>query len=370
MNQEPQEIAQPQQEPQADATRRGRAGSSSGKKLLRVLGSLITFIGIVAMGAVGYAVYEAYGFLTTPPQDPGKEIVVVIEPGTPFSDVADQLHAKNLIANPYYFRLLGRYRKAAGSIRAGEFQLHTGWTPDTVLDALVSGPQVLHRLSLREGLTMRETAQAVEKAGYASAASVLQAAKDLELLQKYNVPFTNAEGFLFPETYFLEKSRAMDGRYIVELLLQHFWDQTAGLWPENGPSDELLKRTVILASIVEKETGAAAERRKVAGVFANRLERGMLLQSDPTVIYGLGDAFDGNLKRSHLEERSNTYNTYTRAGLPPGPICSPGLASIQAVLQPEEHTYLYFVSKNDGAHYFSKSLKEHNRAVNKYQRRK
>jgi UPF0755 protein len=195
--------------------------------------------------------------------------------------------------------------------------------------------------------------------------------RDKEILAKYSIPADSAEGFLFPETYHIPRPQGGDPRPIAEAMIQGFWTHAAPfVWPEGSPSPERLMETVILAALVEKETSLPAERPVVAGVYLNRLRKGMLLQADPTTIYGIGLEFDGNLRRKHLTDASNPYNTYTRKGLPPGPICSPGLSSLLAVIEPAEHDYLYFVSKNDGSHVFSRTLKEHNEAVYKYQIRR
>ncbi len=325
---------------------------------------------LAVLGISGYILYEGQRFLTTPPETPGREVHVVIPKGATFDQVAALLAEQGLVTDPRYFNLLGKYRNALGSIQAGEFALHTGWTPDRLLDHLVKGKPILHRLALREGLTWWQTADVVEQTGYASADQYAELVHDQELLERFNIPFSSAEGFLFPETYLLSRAETLDARFIVELQLKTFWKNAEKLWPEGLPDAETLRRTVILASLVEKETGLAQERARIAGVFAKRLARGMLLQCDPTVIYGLGRAFDGNLTRKHLNDASNPYNTYQHAGLPPGPICSPGYDALHAALHPEEHDYLFFVAKGDdsGAHVFSKTYRQHVNAVNKYQR--
>lgn len=336
------------------------------KLALAVLGLLTA----CALGVAAYVAHEAHSFLTTAPETPGREIVVTVEPGSTFDQVATRLHEHGVITNVEYFRLLGRHEQKIGSVKAGELILHTGWTPRQVLDALVAGKSRLYTLHFREGLPWWEVARAIEAQGFGPAEAVAAAVRDEQLLKAHRIPFDTAEGFLFPETYFLPAAYRGNAAKTVEHLIESFWKQTRGLWSAQEPPVDEVRRVVTLASIVEKETGKAEERPRIAGVFHNRLERGMLLQTDPTVIYGLGLSFDGNLKKKHLQDAANTYNTYRHPGLPPGPICSPGLAAIQAAANPEEHRYLYFVSRNDGEHHFSKSLKEHNRAVCKYQLRR
>ncbi len=334
------------------------------RKLVLCFVGLLFLIIIIGAALIGY---EAYRFIKVPPEKPGREVLVDIPQGETFTGIAAMLEEKGIIRNEQYFRLLAKYEKKLGKLQAGEFKLNTGWPPQRVLDMLVSGQPILYKLSIPEGLTWWQTAELVEKAGYADVDDFAKAVKDPDLLQKYHIPFDNAEGFLYPETYLLKRPDKKDAKAIVELLLKSFWERTKDIWKQNPPNPERVRRLVILASLVEKETGAVEERVRVAGVYQERLDRNMLLQCDPTVIYGLGPQFNGNITRKNLEDKHNPYNTYQHPGLPPGPIASPGLKSLQAAANPEDHDFLYFVSKGDGSHYFSKTLKEHNRAVYKFQ---
>lgn len=336
----------------------------------RILLSLVALLLLVILGLAGLVYIKAQHFLTASPETPGRDVVFTVEQGQTFDQVARGLEAEGLITNARHFMFLGKWEKRLGSIQAGDFQLSTGWPPTRILETLATGKPILYRLSIREGLTWWETAQVIEDQGFANASEIKALVHDPELLQKYRIPFDNAEGFLFPETYLLKRPGRQDARFIVELLLKTFWDKTARLWAEHGePNATELSRLVILASLVERETGVPEERARVAGVFTKRLARNMLLQCDPTIIYGLGTAFDGIIRRSHLNDAANPYNTYQRPGLPPGPICSPGLEAIKAAVEPEEHDYLYFVAAGDGGHVFSKTLDEHNRAVRQYRLR-
>jgi len=330
--------------------------------------SIILGFLIFAVACGGLAGYRIHEFLTVPPQSPGEPKIVYIEPGQSFDAVAAMLVEEGVLRDAMGFRLLAKFTEKGGRIKAGEFEVSTGWTPTRLLDYLTTSKGVQHKLSAPEGLAMRQIARAAEEAGLCSATAFLRAATDPELLKKYNVPADSAEGFLFPNTYLFTRKRGDDGAYVVEAMLKEFWKQAEAVWPGDKPSGKKLLAAVTLASIVEKETGVDAERARVAGVFANRMARGMLLQTDPTIIYGLGDKFNGNLTRAHLEDPTNPYNTYVRPGLPPGPICSPGLKSLQAVNAPEVHEFFYFVATGEGEHKFSKSLDEHINAVNKYQR--
>jgi len=325
----------------------------------------------LCMGAVGaryaYTAWRDHRFMTVPPQTPGSELEFLVEKGQPLSVIARHLKKAGVITDARRFQRLAARTRQAASVRAGRFLLNTGWTPDKVLSVLTTTPGILDRVSIREGLPWWQVAQKVSNAGMGTEEDFDRAVHDTNLLRKYGIQADSAEGYLFPETYLLSPPAHGKARYMAETMLKQFFVNAKKAWPGGLPSWEKLNETVTLASIVEKETGVAKERRRIAGVFVNRLKRGMLLQTDPTIIYGLGPDFDGNLRRKHLKDASNPYNTYTKAGLPPGPICSPGLDSILAALHPEKHNYLYFVAKGDGTHYFSKSLKEHNEAVVRYQ---
>jgi UPF0755 protein len=326
---------------------------------------------LIVLGALGGIVgYKAYEFLAVPPQTPGENKVVLIEPGQNFEAVANMLVAEGVLRDAEGFKLLAKVMDKSGRIKAGEFEVSTGWTPSRLLDYLTTAKGVQHKLAAPEGLTLRQIAKIAEDAGLCTARAFQKAATDPELLKKYNIPAESAEGFLFPNTYLFTRKRGDDGTYVVEAMLKEFWKQAEAVWPGDKPSGKALLAFVTLASIVEKETGLDGERPRVAGVFTNRLGKGMLLQTDPTIIYGLGEKFNGNLTRAHLDDPSNPYNTYARPGLPPGPICSPGLKSLQAVASPEVHEFYYFVGTGEGEHKFSKTLDEHNNAVNKYQRRR
>lgn len=312
---------------------------------------------------------QAAEFLKTAPEPEGHEVHIRIRPGSSFDAVARILKEKNAITDVTKFRLLARYRKQTGAIQAGEFVINTGWTPDKVLDTLVSGMPVQYRLHFREGLPWWDIAAAVEAQEFARADDFRQVIHDPAFLREHDIPFDTAEGFLFPETYLMDKPEIMTPRTAWETasrLVHTFWEKTASLWPHGPPEEKELLRIMILASLVEKETSVPGERAIVAGVYANRMRRGMLLQADPTIIYGIGPSFNGNITKADLRDRSNPYNTYVHAGLPPGPICSPGVEAIRAAVSPAQHKYLYFVAKGDGSHQFSTSLKDHNAAVRRY----
>ena len=340
---------------------------------MKFLFRLLALLALLCAGAAGWAAYEGYSFLHTPPEPPGRECTFDVAPGDSMRAVAVKLERQGLVSNELYFRLLARYKKWEHRMQAGRFALNSGWTPEQILDTLVNGQPILFRVTVREGLTWWQTAEVLEEAGLVAAEDFREVIFDPAFLRHYGIPFASAEGFLMPDTYLLKKADVPDkaqARAVAGRMVDTFWLKAASLWPEGKkPDTATLRRWVTLASIVEKETAVRAERPRVAGVYANRLERGMLLQADPTVIYGLGRYFDGNLRRRHLDDASNAYNTYQRPGLPPGPICSFGMTALAAAISPEEHQYLYFVARIDGGeHIFSTNLADHNRAVQQYLR--
>ncbi len=330
---------------------------------------LWTLVGFVLTLAAALAV--ALVVLLGPAEVPGRESVVLIRPGMTLPAIASDLERQGLIRNAQAFLFLARLHNRLASARAGEFLLSSGWTPEEILRVLTTTGGLLHRVQVREGLPWWAAAKLFEAESLASREGFAQAMRNATLLEKYSIPATaaeGAEGYLFPQTYQLPKSFDDNSAAAVEAMLKEFARQAKVLWPQGPPPAEELRRIVILASLVERETGEASERPRIAGVFANRLRLGMRLQSDPTTIYGLGESFGGDLKRAHLEDRANPYNTYAHAGLPPGPICSPGLESLRAALNPETHGFIFFVAKGDGSHEFTRTLPEHNQAVTRYQR--
>ena len=341
------------------------------KTMLRIVGLLF----VLALAACGWLWYEAQVFLNSAPEMPGREIFFDVTPGARLGQVSAALAEKGLVTDARKFSLLARYKQWENRLQAGRFALNSGWTPEQVLDALVNGKPVLFRITVPEGLTWWQTGRLLEEAGLVRFADFRDVVTDPDFLRHYGIPFATAEGFLMPDTYLLKKTDEPDdaqfkaqARAVAGRMVDNFWRKAAAVWPGKArPKPDDLKKWVILASVVEKETAIAAERPRVAGVDRNRLARQMLLQADPTVIYGLGPAFDGNLRRKDLDDPNNPYNTYQRPGLPPGPICSFGTAALASAVNPEAHDFLYFVAKTDGGeHVFSTTLTEHNRAVRQY----
>jgi len=288
-----------------------------------------------------------------------------IEPGSNPRDVVLQVQQAGVSVNGsllyWWFRLSGQARQ----IKAGSYELDRGITPERLLSKLVRGEEALRSVTLVEGWNLRQVREALRKADQLKPITA-----DLtsdELMQQVGKPGVPAEGRFFPDTYSYSKgstdlallqraARAMDKK------LEAAWAQRSAQTPLKSPQEALT-----LASIVEKETGKASDRPQIAAVFSNRLRIGMRLQTDPTVIYGLGPNFDGNLRKADLQN-DTPWNTYTRTGLPPTPIAMPGRSALLAAVQPAASNVLYFVARGDGSSEFSATLDEHNRAVNKYQR--
>ncbi|MBR3880736.1 MAG: endolytic transglycosylase MltG [Mailhella sp.] len=332
--------------------------------------TLLVLMLVICFGAGIYGWYEVRNFLDTAPETPGHSIIIDIEPGMTLTQVSERLETQGIITDAQRFQLLARWENKGRSLQAGRFLLNTGWQPAQVLDMLASGKSMLYKLTLREGLPWWNVAAILEQEGFCKAEDFAKVIRDPEFLHHWSIPFDSAEGFLFPETYLLPHPRELDmaaARTVADRLVEMFWKQADKIWPDGRPAQSDLKRLVTLASIVEKETSVPSERARVAGVYTNRLKRNMLLQADPTVIYGMGPDFKGRLLYKHLDDKKNPYNTYQNPGLPPGPICSFGSAALQAALAPEDHKFLYFVATGKGReHTFSKTLSEHNRAVQEY----
>ncbi|GKS90897.1 endolytic transglycosylase MltG [Acidovorax sp. SUPP2539] len=290
---------------------------------------------------------------------------LAIEPGTTPRGVARDVVAAGVDADPRllyaWFRLSGQDRL----IKAGNYEIPTGTTPRELLQKLVRGEEALRAVTLVEGWTFRQVRQALAREDQLKPDT--KGLADDAIMARLERPGVPAEGRFFPDTYTYAKGssdlsvlrRAM---HAMDRRLEAAWAQRVTDTPLRS-ADEALT----LASIVEKETGRSSDRAQIAGVFSNRLKAGMLLQTDPTVIYGLGEKFDGNLRRRDLLA-DTPWNTYTRPGLPPTPIAMPGKASLIAAVQPEKTNALYFVARGDGTSQFSPTLDEHNRAVNRYQR--
>ena len=296
-----------------------------------------------------------------------KSVPFLVVPGGNLGTVARNLEGERLVHRAWAFESLARWRGLAGELRAGEYDLSPHWNTGEILERITEGRVRTYRVAIPEGLTAAEIARRLEEKGLADADDFLAAVRSQALVSEFEVEGESLEGYLFPETYQL--ARGLPAAEIARTMVAEFH----AIWQEIAPGSEehglSMLETVTLASIVEKETGVPEERSLIAAVFHNRLRRGMRLETDPTVIYGISD-FDGNLRRAHLEDTRNPYNTYQIPGLPPGPIANPGADALRAAVRPDDASYLYFVSRNDGTHEFSSNYANHAAAVDRYQRRR
>ncbi len=297
----------------------------------------------------------------------GPDIVFEVRPGEGFSSINGRLNRQGLISSAKLFHRYSQFQNIMTKFKSGAFVIKSGSNLLEVAETLTQGKAITTTITIPEGKNIFEIGKILENSGVIDAKSFIAAAKSSEIINKLKIPGERVEGYLYPETYHFSKGTSA-GR-IIGTMVHQFHKKVKGLALENNPMDLNPHQVIIMASIVEKETGAGHERPMIAGVFLNRLKKGMRLQSDPTTIYGIYENYNGNLRKKHLLERT-PYNTYKVSGLPKGPISNPGLDSIKAVLDPTPHQYLYFVSQNDGTHIFSKSYKEHREAVNKFQKDK
>jgi UPF0755 protein len=327
----------------------------------RFLSNVFLLVFLAALGAAGWA----YWWVNQPLNLPAASVDLSIEPGTLPRGVAQAVKDAGVDVNPdllyTWFRISGEGRR----IKAGSYELEAGITPMRLLAKLARGEESLRAVTLVEGWNFRQFRAALAKEETLKPDT--KGLADEAIMSTLGRPAQHPEGRFFPDTYTYAKGSSDVA--VLRRAMRAMDKRLAAAWAQRSPQavvktpDEAL----ILASIVEKETGKAADRPLIAAVFNNRLRVGMPLQTDPTVIYGMGAAFDGNLRKKDLQA-DTPWNTYTRAGLPPTPISMPGKASLLAAVQPAASNALYFVSRGDGSSHFSASLDEHNRAVNKYQR--
>ncbi len=292
------------------------------------------------------------------------DVVVTIPKGTGVRGIGHILGKEGLVPDDVRFLCMAFFSGKSGKLKAGEYSIPRGLTPPAVLKLLIEGVTLRHHITVPEGLTMEEIADIFARDGWIHKDRFLQLAHDQNFIHHLGLDVPDLEGYLFPETYTLARNEA-DEAAVLRLMVGRF----NTVWKELGAPEKAegldSRQLLILASMVEKETGASQERPLVARVFLNRLQRRMRLQSDPTVIYGIPH-FNGNLTRADLQ-RPSPYNTYVIPALPAGPICNPGRAALEAVLHPADSSALYFVSRKDGTHQFSNNLDDHIRAVRQYQ---
>jgi len=323
---------------------------------------LLLCLALAALVAVG----SVWWWLHAPlPLRGGQAVALEIASGTTPPAVATAVVAAGVATDARWLRLWFRFSGKGRDIKAGQYEIIPGTTPRALLAQLVRGEQRLHAVTLIEGWTFRQVRRALAQAKHLKPET--RDMDDAAIMAALGHAELSAEGRFFPDTYAYTKGSSdlallRRALHAMERHLANAWELRASDTPLQSPDEAL-----ILASIIEKETGLAQDRARIAGVFSNRLRMGMLLQTDPTVIYGLGEQFSGTLRRSDLQA-DTPWNTYTRAGLPPTPIAMPGKAALLAAVQPESTRFLYFVARGDGSSQFSTTLEEHNRAVQRYLR--
>ena len=315
------------------------------------------------------ALYVAYEKFVVAPFDSASQERRIFDTAqsTTVLQIARRLENEGYIHSAWSIRILARYQKKDTAIKAGEYELSPAMTPQQILDKMVRGEMVHHRTTIKEGMTLREIVAAFEDSGVVSREAFERALNNKALLEELQIEARSFEGYLFPETYNFPRNTS--ARVVIKAMIDELNKKWTPEWEQQLAVLSMSKHDLrTLASIIEKESGNFDEQPIISSVFHNRLRYKMRLQADPTVIYGISD-FNGNITKRDLETYS-AYNTYVIDGLPPGPIANPGRTAIHAALYPAETSFLYFVGSGDGRHVFSKSLAEHNKAVNKYQRRR
>ena len=333
--------------------------------------SLLIMVSAATLVVVIIAIHGLILISTPANKDDDTPRTIIVKRGTNFGQITSELLAKGVIHRDKGFRLAGKIVGAERKVHAGEYELMASMSPAKIVNELVEGNVKRYNVTFPEGYDIRTMAKTIEEAGLNLGKEFSEFTLSTNSPAKFALPGPTLEGYLFPDTYDL--TRGITAPELAAQMVTRFktiYDKEK----QTGSSGIKLslKEVTTLASIIEKETGDVKEMATISAVFHNRMKRGIALQSDPTVIYGVLSStgeFDGNLTRAHLKT-DTPYNTYTRAGLPPGPIASPGKEAIHAALNPADADYLYFVSKNDGMHHFSKTLREHNQAVDKYQKRR
>ncbi len=345
-------------------------GGQAGLAVLRIL-VLVIVVAVLAAGAWFYRDYSRFANmpLRPPAATPsGAAATIDIARGMRFKDIVRQLRREDVTdAAPFFWRLLAEQMRVTGKLQAGEYALTSDVTPRELLRRMAAGEVLLHRFTIVDGWTFRQLRLGLSKEN--GLRQTLPHISDRDIARQLAIAAGNPEGWFLPETYAWVKGESdfdvlRRAHEAMRKEMEAQWATRAKDLPLND-----VYQTLILASIVERETGRADERARIAGVFVRRLRVGMPLQTDPTVIYGMGDSYDGNIRRSDLTT-DTPYNTYTRGGLPPTPIALPGKPAIVATLHPAAGDELYFVARGDGSHEFSATLAEHNRAVATYQLRR
>jgi len=333
---------------------------------MRRIGLALLALALLSVAGVGTVALWVRAALQ-PAHAEASQVDFAVKRGASVKSVASALERRGLIRDARAFEILARWRGLEGSLQVGEFAISGAQPAGTILTILAEGRVKTYEVVIPEGLRSTEIAARLAAAGVVDAEEFLTIVKDPTSATRFGVEGPSLEGYLYPETY--RFPHGLPAEAVVRVLVDHFLATWRTIAAEAERQKLGMREVVTLASIVEKETAAPAERPVIAAVFRNRLARGMRLASDPTTIYGL-PRFDGNLRRRDLEDETNPYNTYKFAGLPPGPIASPGAGALRAVVAPAQTGFLFFVSKNDGTHVFARTYQEHERNVDRYQRRR
>ena len=328
---------------------------------------------LVALGLFFLCLFFIYWFLFSPPSGPLMTKSIMIKKGSSLRKVSTMLKQEGIIRDANLFIRMVTFLGKKKEVKAGEYEFHTRMHPWEVLNILAKGQVKPHLVTIVEGCTLSQIAQLLDDLEIVDKKAFLEETSSPALIISLGLPYSatskpgsSLEGYLFPNTYHL--LREMTSEEIIQMMVQQFKKVFNNDWIRRASQLGMsLREVVTLASIIEKEASLPEEKPFISAVFHNRLRKKIPLQSDPTVIYGIKN-FNGNLTRADLQ-RPSPYNTYLNNGLPPTPICNPGKDSLLAALHPSPVSYLYFVSKNDGSHYFSSTMEEHNQAVSKYQKR-
>ncbi|MBY0399809.1 endolytic transglycosylase MltG [Myxococcota bacterium] len=345
------------------------AAEKPGPRMRRMRQGLLVLVALGVAGVAALAGWTRFALSPVAMARPGhaEPAYFEVEAGDGFAAVARKLEARGLIRSALAMRAYARLQAIESALKVGEYELAPGLSTPEIASILASGRVRTHAVVIPEGSRALEIAARLASEGLVEETAFLDVVFDPESPERFEVPGPTLEGYLFPDTYRFAKGLPPDE--IARAMVEQFRTVYRALRREAPKTPLSMLELVTLASIVEKETGAPEERPLIAAVFLNRMRLGMRLETDPTVIYGIED-FDGNLRRVHLEDEANPYNTYRIPGLPPGPIASPGREAMRAVLEPADSPFLYFVSRNDGSHVFSKSYRDHARAVVHFQKQR
>jgi len=327
---------------------------------------LVSISAITLVLVLSFFLWNIYNYGLTPLNTDQTLKNITIIKGERFSTVLGRLFDGGIINQPLKFKILARLKKYDKKIKAGDYRLSPSMTPVQILKIMEKGEVSFYKVTIPEGYSLKQIASVMAESGLADQEKFIKVSRDSSYVRQKKITAKTFEGYLFPDTYFFSKTAPCEE--IISIMLKRFQSKVTREMRDQAKNMNMsLHQIITMASIIEKETGAPFERPIISSVFHNRLKKGMRLQSDPTVIYGI-KGFDGNITRKNLKT-ATPYNTYVIKGLPPGPIANPGIESIKAALYPADTNFLFFVSKKNRTHKFSTNIRDHNRAVRKYQLR-